>query len=143
MSHSHIRAQPEPPPAIPQVARGVFARLAIFTCVLIPVMAGGFLWVNYRNSTFWERHNAVDGTVSEVRIVPDSMRESLLGGRVFYRTEAHVQFTAEGQSQDRWLIAGEPSSSTAWLRFKIPSSIKKCIVYWAPGHLESAQCELK
>jgi hypothetical protein len=111
--------------------------------VLLPVLAGGFLWNNYRNSTFWDRHESVDGTVSEVRIVVDSMHETLYGGSVVYRTEAHVSFSAEGQLQDRWLTAGEPSRSTAWLRFRIPSPIKKCIVYWAPGHLDSARCELK
>jgi hypothetical protein len=117
--------------------------LAIFTGILLPVVAAGILWTNYRNSTFWERHEAVDGTVSEIRIVPDSKRETLYGGLVAYRTEAHVQFTAEGKLQDRWLIAGEPSTSTAWLKFKIPSPIKKCLVYWAPGHLEAARCDLK
>jgi hypothetical protein len=143
VSHTHIRAQPEPPPPVPQVAFGVFTRLAAFTCLLLVVIAVAVVWHNYRNSTFLERYQTVDGTVSEVRIVVDRVIDAGYGGGVLYKTEAHVLFTAEGKLQDRWLLAAEPSRDTSWLKLQIPASIKKCIVYWVPGHLDSARCRLK
>jgi len=143
VSHSHIRATPEPPPPLPQVAFGVFSRLAIFTCVVLAVAACLFLWYNYRNSTFFDRHQTVDGSVSDVRIAVDYPFDSGYGGRVVYKAEARVLFMAEGKPQNRWLPVAEPSTSTAWLRFQIPNPITKCIVYWVPGHLDNARCKLK
>jgi hypothetical protein len=110
---------------------------------MLAVVAAAFLWYNYRNSTFFERHETVDGTVSDVRIVVDRVIDGGYGGRILYKTEAHVRFTAEGKVRDRWLLAADPSSDASWLKLQIPTPIEKCIVYWVPGHLDNARCKLK
>jgi len=41
--------------------------------------------------------------VLEVRKVVDHTQDTPYGGEIIYRAEAHVQYVADGQLQDRWL----------------------------------------
>jgi len=41
--------------------------------------------------------------VLEVRKVVDHTQDAPYGGEIIYRAEAHVQYVADGQLQDRWL----------------------------------------
>lgn len=92
--------------------------------------------------SFSSKYETTTGKILEIRKVVDHTRETLYGGKITYRAEAHVQFLAAGHIQDRWVLASDnlPEES---LLLKLASHPTECLVYWPPSHPENAKCALK
>ena len=80
--------------------------------------------------------------VLEVRKVVDHTQDTKDGGKIIYRGEAHVQYVADGQMQDRWLRISNNMSQDSLL-LKLASHPSDCLVYWSPNRPENAKCSLK
>lgn len=95
-----------------------------------------------RDGAYDTSHLTAEGKISETRIVVDHTVESLYGGRIFYRIEAHVGYEIQGQSQDRWVTASEITTLREMLAAKLARHPQSCQIYWTPGHPENAKCRL-
>jgi hypothetical protein len=95
-----------------------------------------------RDDSYDTSHLTTEGKISETRIVVDHTVESLYGGRIFYRIEAHVTYEIQGQSQDRWVTASEITSLHDMLVAKLARHPQSCQIYWTPDHPENAKCRL-
>ena len=137
MSHAHVRArkpEPTPPPKLwPFLTIGTLVGLL---CVLY--IAG-----KIRDSAFDSSHLTTQGRISETRIVVDHMLDTSMGGKIFYRIDAHVAYQIDGQTQDRWLTASGIDASHEFLALKLISHPQTCQVYWSPGHPENARCRFQ
>ena len=135
MSQSHIRQPKQPPPSI------VWWRLGLYAAILVISFAALFAIVNWVHS-FPSNYETADGKILEIRKVVDGTRDSQYGGRILYRVEAHVQYMANGQMQDRWLRASDDLAREG-LELKLAAHPTKCLVYWPPNRPENAKCSLK
>jgi hypothetical protein len=135
MSHSHIKK----PEALPQPI--VWWKLALGSVIFVALV--GALWavVNWPRS-FTSTYETADGKILMTREVVDRIAESVYGSKVIYGVEARVQYTANGQAQDRWLRIsdGMPRETLA---LKLAARPTECLVYWPPNHPENAKCWLK
>jgi hypothetical protein len=95
-------------------------------------LAAVYLAANWIHS-FPSPHETATGTVLEIRKVIDNTRDALYGGKISYRLEAHVQYVADGQMQDRWLRALDDLTQENLL-LKLAAHPTKCLVYWPPRH---------
>jgi hypothetical protein len=95
-----------------------------------------------RDDAYDTSHLTAEGKISEIKIVVDHTVDSMYGGRIFYRIEAHVTYEIEGQSQDRWVTASEITSFREMLKAKLARQPQSCQIYWTPGHPENARCRL-
>jgi len=135
MSQSRVRRPPEPPPPI------VWWPLALGSVAVLIVLAALYLTVNWIHS-FPSPRETTTGTILEIRRVVDTIRDTTYGGKIGYRFEAHVQYVADGQRQDRWLRASDDLPRESLL-IKLANHPTECLVYWPPGHPEDARCSLK
>jgi len=135
MSQSHIRKPKHPPQPV------VWWRLALGSSILVVMFAALFLVVNWVRSVP-STYETATGKILEIRKVVDGIRESQSGGKIFYGAEAHVQYMAEGQMQDRWLRASDDLTQESLL-LKLAAHPTECLVYWPPHHPENAKCSLK
>ncbi len=81
------------------------------------------------------------GAILDARIVEAGAAEGWPRGRILYRIEALVRFTADGETQERWLPVIYPyprEYMERWLAHR-PES---CEVVWAARHPENAKCRL-
>ncbi len=85
----------------------------------------------------------VSCTVLDTRVVVDHTGDSLRGGFVYYRLEARVRYEAQGQTQDRWLVASKATTVRELLDAMVSKQPRKGLVFWAPGHPEGAKCLLE
>lgn len=87
-------------------------------------------------------YETAKGRVLGVRKVVDSTRDSIYGGRIYYRIETHVQYELNGKTQDRWLRASDDMPRET-LALKLAHNPTECLVYWIPDHPENAKCSLR
>src|SRR5262249_52075185 len=127
--------QPKPPQPV------VWWHIALGLAILLIGVAAVYLAANWVHS-FPSTHETATGKILEIRKVVDHTRDTLYGGKISYRAEAHVRFTADGQMQDRWIRASDDLPQDSLL-LKLAANPTECIVYWAPGHPENAKCSLK
>lgn len=135
MSQSRITKQPKPPQPI--VGWHIVLGFTTFLILLAAVYLAAN-WIHSLSST----HETATGTILEIRKVFDNARDTLYGGKINYRLEAHVQYVADGQMQDRWLRASDDLTRES-LPLKLAAHPTKCLVYWLPNHPENAKCSLK
>ena len=140
MSQTHIRV------SRPPSRRRFWVAIAIaFGVPLIPVV----YMVARAESWFAPAYNSADGTVLETRTVVDHYDNGEFGGSIYYRLEAHVQYSVPDASgiyglselQDRWLNASDPTTTPELLTVTPQKHPKSCRVYWIPKHPETAKCE--
>lgn len=105
------------------------------------LLAAVYLAANWIHS-FPSPDQTATGTILEIRKVVDHTRDTLYGGNISYRLEAHVQYVADGQMHDRWLRASDDLTRESQL-IKLAAHPTKCLVYWPPNHPENAKCSLK
>jgi len=132
MSRSHINKPVELPPRIP--ARNLVLGLAIF----LTLIAALFLLID-RTRMFPDHFETANGRILEIRKVVDGQVDSQYGGRMIYGVEAHVQYTTNGKSQNRWLRVSD-NMPRETLLLRLTSNPKECIVYWPPKQPENARC---
>jgi hypothetical protein len=136
MTHTHIRApKADPAPdryALLKLIAGVVAAIALI-CV------GLWHWDGVIDNSF----SVANGQLLDTRITVQGLKDSLYGGRILYRIEAHVKYEFQGQPQDRWLPATGSTSDRAWLELELLRKPKKCLVYWKPDFPENARCRLE
>lgn len=77
-----------------------------------------------------------------MRRVVDHTRDTLYGGKIIYRAEAHVQYLADGRMQDRWVRASDDLPQESLL-LKLAAHPTECLVYWPPNQPENAKCSLR
>jgi hypothetical protein len=135
MSQSRVTRQSKPPQPI------VWWHIALAFATFLILLAAVYLAANWIHSFPSQRETAT-GTILEIRKVVDSTRDTLYGGSISYRLEAHVQYVANGQMQDRWLRASDDLTRESQL-VKLAAHPTKCLVYWPPNHPENAKCSLK
>jgi hypothetical protein len=82
-------------------------------------------------------------TVLDTRVVVDHTRESLRGGVIYYRLEAHVRYEFQGRTQDRWLVASKATTVRELLDAMVAKQPRKGLVFWASNHPEDAKCLLE
>jgi hypothetical protein len=135
MSQSRSRRLPKPPQPI------VWWHIALGFATVLILLAAVYLAANWIHS-FPSPHQTATGTILEIRKVVDNTRDTLYGGKINYRLEAHVQYVADGQKQDRWLRASDDLTRESLL-LKLAAHPTNCLVYWPPNHPENAKCSLK
>lgn len=135
MSQSRITRQPEPPQPV------VWWHVALGLAVLLMAVGAVFFAANWVHSSP-SHYETATGKILQVRRVVDHTRDTLYGGRAYYRAEAHVQYLVDGQIQDRWLRASDDLSQESLL-LKLAAGPTECWVYWPPDHPDNAKCSLK
>jgi hypothetical protein len=135
MSQRGIRKQSKPPRQI------VWWHIALGFVTVLMILAAAYLAANWIHS-FPSPHETAAGEILEIRKVVDNTRDTLQGGKINYRLEAHVQYAADGQMQDRWLRASDDLTQENLL-LKFAAHPTKCLVYWPPNHPENARYSLK
>jgi hypothetical protein len=135
MSQIHIR-KPKPPPE-----PVVWWRVGIILAIPAVVIGAGLLISNWVHS-FPSSYKTANGKILEIRKVVDRISESQYGSSVIYRVEAHVQYSADGQAQDRWLRASDDLPRESLL-IKLAGHPTECLLYWPPDHPENAKCSFK
>jgi len=135
MSHSHSRRPKEPPPPV------IWWQIALFPVVVAVLCAAVFVFSNWVSSTP-KTYERTPGKILEMRQVVDGIHESKFGTKVEHAVEARVQFTLNGQMQDRWLRASDDLPRETLL-LKLAAHPTECMVYWPPKHPENAKCSLQ
>ena len=135
MSHSRLAK----PKELPQPVS--WWRLGLICAVLVVLVVALFCvvsWVRSSPATY----ETTTGKIVEIRRVVDGTVQSGFGGRIIYGFEVRVQYTVDGQTQDRWLRATD-DLSREHLLLKLATHPTECIVYWPPDHPENVKCSLK
>jgi hypothetical protein len=135
MSRSRIKRQAKPPQPL------LWWHVALGFATVLISLAAVYLAANWIHSFPSPRETAA-GTILEIRKVVDNTRDTLYGGNISFRLEAHVRYSADGQMQDRWLRASDDLTRESLL-LKLAAHPTKCLVYWPPNHPENAKCSLK
>ncbi|HEU5458736.1 MAG TPA: hypothetical protein VFU68_08970 [Terracidiphilus sp.] len=95
---------------------------------------------------FWlsahQQHLYAQGHVLATRMVTDHVRDGRYGGRIYYRIEVQVRFTAEGKQQVLWLRTSEVTDDRESLLLMLARQPRDCTVDWVLGHLNNARCNL-
>jgi hypothetical protein len=95
MSHSHIRGPK--PESQPTTSFWILVTAGVGVALLLVLIVAAKI----RDGAFDTSHLTAEGKISETRIVVDHTLESMYGGRIYYRIEAHVAFDISGKNQDR------------------------------------------
>ena len=135
MSKSRITSQPKS--SQPIVWWHIALGLAIFLILVVAVYLAAN-WIHSIPSTY----ETATGKILEIRKVVDHTRDTLYGGKISYRAEAHVRYLADGQIQDRWVRASDDLTQESLL-LKLAAHPNECLVYWPPSQPENAKCSLK
>lgn len=135
MSQSRLTREPKPPRPI------VWWHIAVGLATLLIGVGAAFLAANWINS-YPSAYETAKGRIIEVRRVVDHTRDTLYGGKISYRAEAHVLYLANSQMQNRWVRVSDDLSQETLL-LKLASHPTECVVYWPPNHQEKAKCSLK
>jgi len=138
MSHTHIRFRAPKPEMRLKASFWLLVVAGIGACLLLALI----LIARTRDDAYDTSHLTAEGRISEIKIVVDHTVDSLYGGMIFYRIEAHVTYEIEGQSQDRWVTASEITSFREMLAARLARRPQNCQIYWTPGHPEDAKCRL-
>ena len=130
MSQSHVRKPKQPPQPV------VWWRLALGSSILLFCLRlcfsssiGFALFLQPTKQPperFWRSGKSLT--------LP---RETGHGGKILYGAEAHVQYMAEGQMQNRWLRASDDLTQESLL-LALAAHPTECLVYWPPHHPENA-----
>jgi hypothetical protein len=137
MSRTHARVRTGGTPE----KVGFWRHVAVGAGVLF--IAGLIAFGSWWSPSIEDSHVTTPGRVLETRIAICGTQDSLFGGYILYRIEAHVRYDRHGQVQDRWMPASEISSSRDTLALRLVKPPGACEVYWAPGHPENPRCDLK
>jgi hypothetical protein len=135
MSQSRITRQPKPRQPV------VWWHIALGLTTLLIGIAAVYLLLNWIRS-FSSTSETTTAKILEIRKVVDHTHDTLYGGKIIYRAEAHVHYVAEGQVQDRWLHASDGLTQDS-LTLKLAAHPTECLVHWSPNHPENARCSLK
>jgi hypothetical protein len=135
MSQSRITTQSKPPQPI------VWWHVAVGLAILLIGVAAAFLTANWVHS-LPTTYETATGKILEMRKVVDHTRDTLYGGKISYRAEAHVQYLVDGRMQDRWVRASDDLPQESLL-LKLAAHPAQCLVYWPPNQPENAKCSLK
>lgn len=135
MSQSRVRRQNKPPQPIK------WWQVALGSTVFLVAVAGLVGMINWFHS-LPSNYDTATGKILEIRKVADGTRDTLYGGKIRYRIEAHVQYVVAGKMEDRWLRTGDDSQPEG-LTLKLAAHPTECVVYWLPNHPENAKCSLK
>ena len=136
MSHSHIRGPK--PESQPTTSFWILVTAGVGVALLLVLIVAAKI----RDGAFDTSHLTAEGKISETRIVVDHTLESMYGGRIYYRIEAHVAFEISGKNQDRWVTASEITPSREMLAAELARLPQSCQIYWTPGHSDSVKCRL-
>ncbi|HEY1576761.1 MAG TPA: hypothetical protein VGF82_06805 [Terracidiphilus sp.] len=135
MSQSRITRQLKTPQPV------VWWHIAFGLATMLSGVAAVYLVANWVHS-FPSKYETATGRILEIRKVVDHTRDTLYGGKISYRAEAHVSYMADGQVQNRWLRASDDLPQDSLL-LKLAANPAECLVYWPPSHPENAKCSLK
>lgn len=135
MSQRRITRNAKPPQPI------VWWHVALGLTILLTGIAAAFLTINWVHS-LPSNYETATGKILEMRKVVDHTSDTLYGGKISYRADAHVRYLADDQMQDRWIRASDDLSQESLL-LKLASHPTECLVYWPPRHPENAKCSLK
>lgn len=135
MSQSHIKTEQAPTPSPVWWKVWLIPALMVVTSVVV------LLVVNWIHS-LPKNYSTTKAKILEIRQVVASTRESMYGGQIYYRIEAHVEDSSEGKSQDRWLRASDDESRES-VELRLASHPTECLIYWLPKNPENARCSLK
>ena len=138
MSHTHIHVQASKPKVQLTASFWLLVIAGMGACLLLALIVAARI----RDSAFDTSHLTAEGKISEIRIVVDHNSESIYGGRIHYRIEAHVIYEIQGQNQDRWVTASVTTPLREMLAAKLARHPQICQIYWAPDHPETARCRL-
>jgi hypothetical protein len=136
MSHSHI--QSSKPPLQTTIA---WWKLALGISILVILVAVFFLVRNWM-LPLPSAHDSANAKILEIRRVVDHTADSQFGSKIFYRFEAHVQYVADRQLQDRWLRIADDLPMESLL-VKLADHPNHCLAQWLPDHPENARCSLR
>jgi hypothetical protein len=135
MSHSHIRiAKP-----IPQRRRWIEVLFIACACLLVLVALS---WILI-GAPFDTKHETAIGKITESHVAIMGSRDSRFGGYILYQIQVHVRYSYSGQTQDRWIVGSELSSSREILQALLNAHPNSCEVYWMPNHPENAKCRFE
>lgn len=87
MSQSRVTRQAKPPQPI---VRWLIA-LGVATVLIVAAVYLAANWIHSLSSTY----ETTAGTILEIRKVVDHTRDTLYGGKIIYRAEAHVRYLAD------------------------------------------------
>lgn len=135
MSHRHIRMPEAPPQPL------VWWRVALWPGVIVVLVCAVWVianWVHGAPGNYETAH----GRILEMRQVVDGVRDSKYGGRIVYGVQARVQYSVNGQMQERWLRASDHMGRES-LALKLAQNPTECLVYWPPEQPENARCWLE
>jgi hypothetical protein len=136
MSHSHIERSK--PPHRTTISGWRFALCSAALVLLVEVFYLASNWM----LPFPAAHDSAEAKILEIRKVVDHTHDSLFGGKIFYRVEAHVQYVANGQLQDRWLRIADDLPIEKLL-VRLADHPGHCLAQWLPHPSENATCSLK
>src|SRR4051812_2198527 len=122
MSHSHIRERKQSPLPI------IRWRSVLGLAGVVAVFAGAYPTIDWIRSSSSISETA-PAKVLEVRKVVDHTQDTLYGGKIIYRAEAHVQYVADGQLQDRWLRVSDGLTQDSLL-LKLAAHPTECLAHW-------------
>jgi len=135
MSQAHIRERKQS--LRPIISwRSVLGLVGVLAVSMVAYLAVN--WVRSLPST----SETATAKILEIRKVVDHTQDSLYGGRIIYRAEAHVQYVADNRVQDRWLRVSDGLTQDSLL-LKLAAHPTECLVHWSPNHPENARCSLK
>jgi hypothetical protein len=107
------------------------------------ILAALYLLSGTVNWPIDRQYSTVMGSVVETKIVVDRIQDSIYGGKIYYRIDAHVIYKLGDLQQDRWLTASDSSTARELLNAKLASHPKSCLVYWPPSNPGNAKCKLE
>jgi hypothetical protein len=135
MSQAHIRERKQS--LRPIISwRSVLGLVGVLAVSMVAYLAVN--WVRSLPST----SETATAKILEIRKVVDHTQDSLYGGRIIYRAEAHVQYVADNRVQDRWLRVSDGLTQDSLL-LKLAAHPTECLVHWSPNHPENARCSPK
>lgn len=131
MSRTHIRK------VKPELERNRRLEAGFGAVVLIAVLV--IVAVLLHREPFDRLHATARGTILDARIVETGARDSAYGGRIVYRIEALVRYTAEDGTQERWVPVVYPYSHDLMVA-RLAHRPEACEVFWTRRHPENAKC---
>jgi len=107
------------------------------TAAAVAVVLVGLLLLS--REPFDRSHLTARGTILDARIVQTGAREGWPTGRIMYRIEALVRYSADGGTLERWLpvVYNYPRE---YMVARLARRPEACEVFWAPRHPENAKC---
>lgn len=90
-----------------------------------------------------EKPILTDGIVVGTRIVPDHAIETKQGGRLSWRAEYRVTYSAAGRDFTVWADSGLRGDTENDVRISLPQSRRSCQVRYDPAKSESAMADCR